>query len=1525
MYPKCSLNGYNTYLQIFGLFALVIILIIASIYYMRVYHENILEKYTNTNLNDESKPIELGLSINYKDNTAIQSGDRSTYPLNKYPGADKADNNKTTDKYKFRECKVYFTDNIAKCDAQGAPKTCSYTFDGWQEFDTYTDKSGKIIQYPKKIFNEKVSNTDELVNSYFTSKCFKEFDNNGLGNAQQFEYLENDLIKYDSKGLQSNTEKDTNRFGGKKYTSIQFLSSGSASDNFKNLMDSICSVKHISKHSDLLNKQFYKFIINGNNTISNVIKVKLNSEQTNFTSINDNAILDFATLSQTGIRINKISNTYSLQAFRKSDNITKPVKVYKFTYATNLCADSKIKSYTTRETVITVSNFVKFSKCTDSEITNSESAETGIDLSALQDTEKDSFTKTNGDFTQAILNLIDQKRLSRTQVLKDVSQTIRNNIEANIRTIEQGKITAIANKDKYIPKDKTFLGIVNLKKEGSSKGIFDYKPGYVNTPINVMNIPNGAFIDITTFVFPHTGNSSQKEYTFIVPEGNTYICEILVVGGGGGGGSRHGGGGGGGAVIYIDQVRLISGNYRILVGSGGRGAQDMGEGSKGADSSIIYNNDPNNPIILAKGGGGGNHYSSTGNANKDGGSGGGGGDSGGAAILSNIPSGKYGNSGGKCSTGTREEWAGGGGGGAGGEGNNSVKQNSSSISNEGVTVFTDRYYKGTSYVRGEGRWNMNETPGMGITNDSLSSMIIPKGYKVTLYYHGGFSGATLEYTSDTPELPDWFDNQTSGFIVTKINYSAAVAGDGGDGINVSIAGKNLLLGAGGGGGSFINSISKGKGGKGGGGDGSMGSERAKDGKAMSGSGGGGGGFDSNDINGIGGNGGSGVIIINIKNEISARKEEEIIKNLDNLYKKLPPIEQRISIPEKELQFNIITSFIYLQKGYYRFRADIGDVSSNTYGNPNIRHAILGIYDESTLRSNGTYDFLTVFSYINYNNSNKPAYLKSYLNIETNKFYKLIYFYAATNINNLPFKLWYKYSSTQPNLELTYVGYSNDIISEPRINSIPIGQRDKYMVFTTGNYTITVPNDGVHCDILIVGGGGGGGNYGGGGGGGGVTQKTITLTSGKYLVTVGAGGNGGIGRYNPGENGGTSSITSTEVSGFLGLFGAGGGGGGTYNKPPNITPTAGSTKNRNFSSGGGGGGGASEGVSRGETGNGVSGNGGTNPGLTKSGGGGGATGNGADATSNGAGNGGTGIISTITGSRLSYGGGGGGGTWTGGIPGTGTDGGGNGAVEHSGILPTSGTATNIGGTGGGGGGGGGLTPVRGVVNQDGANGGSGIVIIRYRTITEVNKIPTSLKIKDSDKINGSYMFEPEKIIDISDEMNSYLFSGEKETSSNIDENNSVYQHYRSTTMKDIFSTINYNNDNIEEWKNFQGLAYYLNRPSINFFNITQYDDDINKEKEKLLNELSTLDGQINSDDIIKGLKTLSTSIQNIDYNKLIGVPNACLNIDDNNLNRFIDKSGFQNTDKTYEKLLINELKTTDVLTPNLVSTIYIEAI
>jgi len=273
----------------------------------------------------------------------------------------------------------------------------------------------------------------------------------------------------------------------------------------------------------------------------------------------------------------------------------------------------------------------------------------------------------------------------------------------------------------------------------------------------------------------------------------------------------------------------------------------------------------------------------------------------------------------------------------------------------------------------------------------------------------------------------------------------------------------------------------------------------------------------------------------------------------------------------------------------------------------------------------------------------------------------------------------------------------------------IGTNERYMVFTTTgiNYTFTVPTGGINCDILLVGGGGGGGaTAGGGGGGGDVIYKTnVTLPAGNCVVFVGNGGSGGSGR---GGNGSTSSITSTNAS-FISLYAAGGGGGAKsiYYESPGTTPTEGSVINGNYSSGGGGGGAVGlsgyGGGTGGGTGNSVSGTGGYNNTTNRGGGGGGAVGNGSNASSSSGGNGGSGLSNTIIGTASTYGGGGGGGARQyGGTPGSGVDRGGNGGTFE--VYPVAGTANSGGGGGGGGSG----------YQDNGAAGGSGIVIIRYRS-------------------------------------------------------------------------------------------------------------------------------------------------------------------------------------------------------------------
>ena len=241
--------------------------------------------------------------------------------------------------------------------------------------------------------------------------------------------------------------------------------------------------------------------------------------------------------------------------------------------------------------------------------------------------------------------------------------------------------------------------------------------------------------------------------------------------------------------------------------------------------------------------------------------------------------------------------------------------------------------------------------------------------------------------------------------------------------------------------------------------------------------------------------------------------------------------------------------------------------------------------------------------------------------------------------------------------------------------------------SNGTFTPTITGH-TESDVeyLVIAGGGGGGAKGGGGGAGGFRTGFEGITSGTgYGITVGAGGAGGTGLSVRGVNGANSVFDSvTSVGG-----GGGGSDAGVY---------------RNGSDGGSGGGVAGGGygdtVAGGSATSGQGFDGGNHIASSPYNGGGGG-GAGAVGATNG--NGGAGLASSITGSSVTRaGGGGGGGDVSGSAGAAGAGGGGAGAGASD--TPAAGTV-NTGGGGGAGGNGGG--------HVDGAAGGSGIVIIRYR--------------------------------------------------------------------------------------------------------------------------------------------------------------------------------------------------------------------
>lgn len=244
-------------------------------------------------------------------------------------------------------------------------------------------------------------------------------------------------------------------------------------------------------------------------------------------------------------------------------------------------------------------------------------------------------------------------------------------------------------------------------------------------------------------------------------------------------------------------------------------------------------------------------------------------------------------------------------------------------------------------------------------------------------------------------------------------------------------------------------------------------------------------------------------------------------------------------------------------------------------------------------------------------------------------------------------------------------------------------------------TWTVPRGVTKIWVLVLGGGGGGGSDEGGGGGAGgyIENQNFAVTSQSSIsLDVGAGGIGATVVSNVAAGDGSSSV-------FGSLTALGGGGGGS------AINTAGSIQKDGRDGGSGGGGSGKEsyavgGYGSGTTGQGFSGAVGSN---LRGGGGGGSN---ELGNTNGTGRGGDGKSTTIldgsTATNFGGGGGGGGGNSGDGSMAGGLGGGGRGGGGSS-FAPFAGTANT-----GGGGGGAGATPY-----EDGADGGSGIIIVNYQ--------------------------------------------------------------------------------------------------------------------------------------------------------------------------------------------------------------------
>jgi len=267
--------------------------------------------------------------------------------------------------------------------------------------------------------------------------------------------------------------------------------------------------------------------------------------------------------------------------------------------------------------------------------------------------------------------------------------------------------------------------------------------------------------------------------------------------------------------------------------------------------------------------------------------------------------------------------------------------------------------------------------------------------------------------------------------------------------------------------------------------------------------------------------------------------------------------------------------------------------------------------------------------------------------------------------------------------------------------------------TSGTFTAGVD---MNVDVLIVAGGGGGGYDSGGGGGAGglVFLSNHPVTSGQaYQVWIGAGGSGAASQVQ-GSNGQNSIFGTSNTSAY---YTEGGGGGGSAHPGTNDNGASGGSGGGASGSGPDGNpGAANSAIFQGYPG----GDGYTAGSVYGAGGGGGAGEKGGDGWSLQAGDGGNGLSFVTSSKRKTYAGGGGGSAWRtdqlnqqgkGGAGGGGPGGFYNANPGLAGFPGFEHNSNNGLTNRGGGGGGGQHGPGDNLAS--GANGGSGVVVIKYK--------------------------------------------------------------------------------------------------------------------------------------------------------------------------------------------------------------------
>ena len=847
-------------------------------------------------------------------------------------------------------------------------------------------------------------------------------------------------------------------------------------------------------------------------------------------------------------------------------------------------------------------------------------------------------------------------------------------------------------------------------------------------------IPGTSYKYIAFKYNPNNDNGSgQTEYDFTLL--SHIKCDILVVGGGGGAGC-FGGGGGGGGLLFAKSATMNANNYTIKVGNGGLGYQiyaGTANGNNGYNSVITINGID---VIAYGGGGGGTRQNSPyhGRNGNNGGSGGGGSHHnvgqtiGGTSTqtsysVDGIYFVGYGNSGGKGRNGTaggEPSHSSGGGGGAGYAGEDAVQS-----------------------TQGDRTWPTYGGGGDGGVGLDLSSY-----FGTDVGHKGWFAGGGGSHT--------YYDNGRVGWGNSYNGTHDNIRGFGGggdgawDNTNRFSAQHGMPHTGGGGGGGGVTSNTSGNGGSGiviiryl---DESHANEHTF--------------TNYSDNNLLINNNNSNYDVYNI---MSFKYLDNIITNMyptfsqdtthlivhykfDGNYNDSNPQNTKYHLT------NVGTDFV--EDGY--IKSVYIDSDTDQLYTTNNMPAIISTSTYSWccwvkqnnerwganyfIFSQGVSATSTEIGAFFINNNTLRFYVFSYDLDITLPFFdtavKSRYNHYVFTINNNTIKIYINgiligSRSVSANISSNklYIGkrgttYSRINVADFRIYGKELTATEVYELYTLYNgqtpYSVTF-NEPTECDILVVGGGGGGGaSLGGGGGAGGLIFNPNVTLSGQYTILVGNGGLGATSYLVKGTNGKNSKISGGNL--ILEAYGGGGSQGQSTQYNDGYTTTT--TGDGGFTGGSGGGGsryltGGGDAIDnppsntnpeQGDQGY----DGGTGGYNSQSygggGGGGGAGGRGGDILPGYGGAGGLGLnyistFGTSLGDSGWFASGGGGASAANSIGGIATSGGGGyGSNGETNNVPNGKSINALQGTGGGGGG----------ANTIGGNGGSGIVIIRYKT-------------------------------------------------------------------------------------------------------------------------------------------------------------------------------------------------------------------